>query len=952
MINTVTFLVFHFIGGELTPAKVFSTIVFLNVLKLSITMFIPKAFQLVSECQVSVDRLEDFFSLPDVSIGSSPEEQNIIFQEEENKNTVLVLKNASFSWNTVDSECILTDLNLKFSKRQLSIICGTVGAGKSSLLHAILGDMVLKRGAFATKAKKIAYVSQQPWILSGTIKENILFGQPFDAERLSKSIRAASLDRDITLFKNGLDTFIGERGVTLSGGQRARVSLARAVYADADLYLLDDPLSAVDTKVGRSIFEQCIKGVLKEKTILLVTHQLQFLSGADQVIVVEHGSNAQVGSFSAILDSGSPFSNQVRKFSEQVVEQDSIEEEQVSSDLEVNEGKNSNFKREEMFQGGVSLSTYVRYFREGASITTLIMLVFLLFFSQTVNVLADFWLARWSIATDQSPSYWPIVLGVLGLATLIFSIVRAIVFFAICFYSSSNSFHQMLKSVFSSPMVFFQSNPHGRIMNRFSKDINLMDETLPQISFDLVQCTVLTLAVFVVAAIIVPYTLILSPFLVYGFFKLRSFYMETTRQVKRIEAITRSPVYTAIPATLEGLSVIRAFKADQRFQNEFYAFQDENTRMFFAFMSAGRWLGMRLDGFVAFLISLIIFVVLPCRDYLGLNPALIGLLITYLIQMTGTLQWAVRQSSEVENLMVSTERVLEYTDLPSEGGPLNDSKQIDIPSDWPSKGKVELSNMTLAYPDFQNPGTFGDPVLKGLNVLFEPGKKVGIVGRTGAGKSSMLQALFRLVEPKPSGSILIDSVDTSALSLSTLRSRISIIPQEPFCFKGTLRFNLDPFEKFPDQSLWNVLEAVELKSTVEGIAEKLEADVAENGSNWSVGERQLICLARAILRNSKLLVMDEPTSSIDLKTDQLIQKSIRSLFSDATILTIAHRLNSVIDYDMILVLDAGQVVEYGSPSELIDKPLSDANSWFSRMVEEMGPAARKGLRELIEKKFN
>lgn len=791
------------------------------------------------------------------------------------------------------------------------MICGSVGSGKSSFLHAILGDMVLTSGHCRVNAKKIAYVPQTPWILSGTIRDNILFGLAYDDSKFNKAIHAASLEKDFQLFPKGALTFIGERGITLSGGkqsrkcisidfhafhcilgQRARVSLARAIYSDAELLLLDDPLSAVDTKVARFLFEKCISTVLKGKTVLLVTHQLQFLSGADQILVFDQGRVIQSGSYAEIIESGSEFANSVRLYSKQQESEQNLSEnisptDNISSPL-AGEQDQEEFKREEVVKGSVTLSTYYRYFREGISMIFVIFLPVVLFSSQTFSVLTDFWLANWSAQTDQSSSTYALVLFLLALATFVFSVTRAIIFFAISFQSSKNSFKKMLDRVFHAPSVFFQSNPNGRIMNRFSKDINLMDETLPSVFFDFVQCSILTLAVFIVAAIIMPFALVLFPFVAYLLVKLRNYYMATSRQIKRIEATSRSPVYSTIPSTLEGLSVIRAFNAKDRFNKEFFSHQDNNTRMFFGFITSGRWLGMRLDGLVAILSAIIIFAVLLLRDSLNISPSSVGLLISYLIQMTGTLQWTVRQSSEVENLMVSVERILEYTELDAEEKE-NASLKGNVPSNWPSNGQIEIEDLSLCYPDFQKPGFYGEPVIKHLTIKLDAGTKVGIVGRTGAGKSSLLQALFRLVEPTPKGSIRIDGLSTSDLPLETLRSRISIIPQEPFCFKGTLRFNLDPFHFYSDEELWKALEATELKETVMKSAVKLEAPVDENGSNWSIGERQLICLTRAILRNSLLLVSDEATSSVDLKTDKLIQDSIRTLFKKSTVLTIAHR---------------------------------------------------------------
>jgi ATP-binding cassette subfamily C (CFTR/MRP) protein 4 len=376
--------------------------------------------------------------------------------------------------------------------------------------------------------------------------------------------------------------------------------------------------------------------------------------------------------------------------------------------------------------------------------------------------------------------------------------------------------------------------------------------------------------------------------------------------------------------------------------DSFNSDQNENTRIVFAFLSVSRWLGFRLDMLAAILVTLVSFVCVLLRFNLGVTAGTLGLLLTYLLNLTGLLQWAVRQSTELENLMVSTERVFEYADLEPEAAMTTETKP---PEDWPSGGKLSIKNMSLTYPNLKNPDVVLAPILNDINIEIEAGTKVGIVGRTGAGKSSILQSLFRIVEPTPK-SIEIDGIITSEIGLHDLRSRLSIVPQEPFCFKGTLRFNLDPFNQYTDDELWKVLEAVELKQTIIDFPCKLESLVAENGSNWSFGERQLICLARASLRNTKLIVLDEASSSIDIRTDKLIQKAIRAeggLFANSTVLTIAHRLNTIIDYDNILVLDAGKVVEFGPPSDLLRKSTDDPSAWFARMVQEMGHDAQENL---------
>jgi ATP-binding cassette subfamily C (CFTR/MRP) protein 4 len=378
------------------------------------------------------------------------------------------------------------------------------------------------------------------------------------------------------------------------------------------------------------------------------------------------------------------------------------------------------------------------------------------------------------------------------------------------------------------------------------------------------------------------------------------------------------------------LNVIRAFNAEDRFASNLFHSQNENTKIFFSFLTCGRWLGVRLDFLAFSLLVIMAPISVALKGQNGLTGGLVGLILTFLLENIGLGQWCVRQSAEVENQMVAAERLQEYIQLTPEAPEVTD---IRPSADWPSSGKIMIKQMNLTYPRSQ------EPVLRNINVEISGGEKVGIVGRTGAGKSSLLQGLFRLVEPDPKGCIIIDNLDISSLGLLDLRSKIAIIPQEPFCFKGTLRFNLDPFETFTDDELWKALSIVELQPLVSRMPARLDAIVEENGSNWSVGERQLICLARAVLRNSKVLIMDEATSNVDIKTDACIQKAIRDdqtgVFSKCTVITIAHRLNTIIDYDKILVLEKGEVVEYGPPWELVKKPIEQSDAWFARLISEL-----------------
>ncbi|KAJ3208336.1 Multidrug resistance-associated protein 4 [Dinochytrium kinnereticum] len=1032
ILEIFAFGAYFFMGGVLTPSKVFTTISLLSTVRLNMGSRFPKVLQFIAEALVSFRRIQNFLSLPEISQSQDPAIETAVLRDSGDGKAMVFMKGCSFRWGggsaisvedalesggkirrekegeagaEQERKIVLQDLDVLLRDGELTAVVGTVGAGKSSFLNAILGEMeqttTTPDPQMALRTRNIAYASQTPWILSDTIRNNILFGRPYRADWFATVIEACALERDVKLFSEGVETVVGERGVTLSGGQKARVALARAVYAEAELYLLDDPLSAVDAKVGRHIFDKCINGLLRNKCRVLVTHQLQYVIDCNSVILLDNGKMpTPLGSFKSVMTStSSDFTAVMREHAnrpedlgetvddglkakkkvEKFEKKDSLNEKSPDEEEEEQQPeKHREIKKEEAAQGDVPLSLYRDYFRSGAfSRMTLPILVVAIVLGQALLVVTDYWLGRWaSVSAEQQKEVgYPAGFFSLAVATVGVSMARAVMFFMVCVKASRVLSRKMLMSVFSAPLQFFVENPSGRVMNRMSTDLNRMDESLPWTFFDFIQCLFLVIGTLAVAVVVIPYVLLLVPVIGVFFWYLRKNYLQASRQVKREEAITRSPVYSNIPATLEGLSIVRAFGAETRFLTRFSELQNSNTRIAVCFLSAVRWLGLRLDLISALFLIVVAFlsVVVKNRPGLNLSASTVGLVLSYALQLMGLLQWCFRQSAEVENLMTATERVIEYTDLPTEFKPLpptNPPLTIDAtpqvsttslvrkkpstaailledmargtaPDGWPSTGEVEIRGLTMTYPNAER------NALDGVSVRIPAGSRVGIVGRTGAGKSSLLQALFRLVEH--SGLILIDGIDTTSLTLTELRSKISIIPQDPFCFRGTLRFNLDPFKKFTDAELWYVLEKVRLKPVVEALSEKLDAPVTENGSNWSVGERQLICLARAILRSSKLFVMDEATSAIDLSTDAFLASVLRAEegpFANATILTIAHRLNTIIDYDYVMVMDEGKLVEFGRPHDLLSKPSGDSNSWFSSMVSEMASDAQNLLREI------
>uniref|UniRef100_A0A674EFY5 Cystic fibrosis transmembrane conductance regulator n=1 Tax=Salmo trutta TaxID=8032 RepID=A0A674EFY5_SALTR len=760
----ITFTVYVLLGNTISASRVFVAVSLYSAVRLTVTLFFPSAVEKLSETLISVRRIK-------------------------------VLKSHSFIIN--QDAPSLQNLSLTVKSEQLVAVIGPVGAGKSSLLSTILGELPHDKGVLKVKGQ-LTYASQQPWVFPGTIRSNILFGKELHPQKYEKVLRACALKR---LLPDGDLTLIGDRGATLSGGQKARVNLARAVYQDADIYLLDDPLSAVDAEVGRHLFEQCICGILKNKPRILVTHQLQYLQSADQILVLKE-------------------------------------------------------------------------------------------------------VCSWQ--------------GLTG-ATLIFGFARSLLMFNVLVKAAQSLHNRMFNSILRTPVRFFDINPIGRVLNRFSKDIGQLDAALPWTFVDFIQIFLQIIGVIAVAASVIPWILIPLVPLVIVFLFLRRYFLQTSRDVKRLESTTRSPVFSHLSSSLQGLWTIRAFRAEERFQNTFDAYQDLHSESWFLFLVTSRWFAVRLDGMCAVFVTITAFGCLLLRDQVEAGS--VGLALSYAVTLMGMFQWGVRQSAEVENMMTSVERVVEYTELESEA-PWETQKRP--PPEWPSQGLITFDRVNFSY------SSDGPVVLKDMKAMFRPKEKVGIVGRTGAGKSSLVSALFRLAEPE--GRIYIDGVLTSEIGLHDLRQKMSIIPQDPVLFTGTMRKNLDPFSQHSDEDLWNALQEVQLKSVVEELPNKMETVLAESGSNFSVGQRQLVCLARAVLRKNRILIIDEATANVDPRTDELIQKTIRDKFRECTVLTIAHRLNTIIDSDRILVLDAGQIHAYDEPYTLLQNP----DGIFFKMVQQTG----------------
>ncbi|XP_014446420.1 multidrug resistance-associated protein 4 [Tupaia chinensis] len=959
----VTFTTYVLLGNVITASRVFVAVTLYGAVRLTVTLFFPSAIERVSESVVSIRRIKNFLLLDEIP-------QHNPQLPSDGKMIVNVQDFTGF-WDKASETPTLQGLSFTVRPGELLAVIGPVGAGKSSLLSAVLRELPPSQG-LVTVHGRMAYVSQQPWVFSGTVRSNILFGKKYEKERYEKVIKACALKKDLQLLEDGDLTVIGDRGATLSGGQKARVNLARAVYQDADIYLLDDPLSAVDAEVSRHLFELCICQTLHDKITILVTHQLQYLKAASQILILKDGEMVQKGTYTEFLKSGVDFGSLLKKENEEseqptvpgtptlrnrTFSESSVWSQQSSRpslkdgapDGQETENVQVTQSEESRSEGKVGFKAYRNYFTAGAHWFVIIFLILLNTAAQVAYVLQDWWLSYWANeqsalnvtvngkgnATEKLDLSW--YLGIysgLTVATVLFGIARSLLVFYVLVNSSQTLHNKMFESILKAPVLFFDRNPIGRILNRFSKDIGHMDDLLPLTFLDFIQTFLQVVGVVAVAAAVIPWIIIPLVPLGIMFFVLRRYFLETSRDVKRLESTTRSPVFSHLSSSLQGLWTIRAYKAEERFQELFDAHQDLHSEAWFLFLTTSRWFAVRLDAICAIFVIVVAFGSLILAK--TLDAGQVGLALSYALTLMGMFQWSVRQSAEVENMMISVERVIEYTNLEKEA-PWEYQKRP--PPAWPQEGVIVFDNVNFMY------SLDGPLVLKHLTALIKSREKVGIVGRTGAGKSSLIAALFRLSEPQ--GKIWIDKILTTEIGLHDLRKKMSIIPQEPVLFTGTMRKNLDPFNEHTDEELWNALKEVQLKEAIEDLPGKMDTELAESGSNFSVGQRQLVCLARAILRKNRILIIDEATANVDPRTDELIQKKIREKFAQCTVLTIAHRLNTIIDSDKIMVLDSGRLKEYDEPYVL----LQNKESLFYKMVQQLGKAEAAALTETAKQVY-
>uniref|UniRef100_A0A8C3D3J2 Multidrug resistance-associated protein 1 n=1 Tax=Cairina moschata TaxID=8855 RepID=A0A8C3D3J2_CAIMO len=870
-------------NNVLDAQKAFVSLALFNILRFPLNM-LPMVISSIVEASVSLKRLRVFLS-----------------HEELDPDSIIRprLNYVHFNFS----------INFTVPEGSLIAVVGQVGCGKSSLLSALLGEMDKKEGHVVVKGS-VAYVPQQAWVQNATLKENIIFGREMNESRYKRVIEACALLPDIEILPTGDRTEIGEKGVNLSGGQKQRVSLARAVYCNADVYLFDDPLSAVDAHVGKHIFEKVIgpKGILKNKTRVLVTHAVNYLPQMDTILVMSDGEISEMGSYQELLKQDGAFAEFLRTYAnaEQSMENSgklqtlglyfprlkiSIFNRQLSNsstysretgksqhqsstaELQKPLAEKNSWKLTEADTaktGRVKATVYWDYMK-AIGLFISFLSIFLFMCNHVASLASNYWLSLWTDdpVINGTQQYTNVRLGVYGALGISQGLPGLpIVLLAGGIFASRHLHLNLLHNVLRSPMSFFERTPSGNLVNRFSKEIDTIDSTIPPIikmfmgsTFNVIGACIIILLATPIAAVIIP------PLgLVYLF--VQRFYVATSRQLKRLESVSRSPVYSHFNETLLGVSVIRAFEEQKRFIKQNDMKVDENQKAYYPSIVANRWLAVRLEYVGNCIVLFAALFAVIARN--KLSPGLVGLSVSYSLQVILLLNKKIRMSSELETNIVAVERVKEYAEMEKEAE--WSIEQTAPASTWPEEGKVEFRGYGLRYREDL------DLVLKNINVTINGGEKIGIVGRTGAGKSSLTLGLFRINEAAE-GEIIIDGINIAKIGLHDLRFKITIIPQDPILFSGSLRMNLDPFDQHSDEDIWRSLELAHLKNFVSALPDKLNHECAEGGENLRYIKETLVCLARALLRKSKILVLDEATAAVDLETDNLIQSTINNSVS-------------------------------------------------------------------------
>ncbi|TMW67960.1 hypothetical protein Poli38472_007632 [Pythium oligandrum] len=947
---------------ELTPAIVFTSLSLFQMIQAPLRNF-PSVFTRLIQSKIALERVAKFLDMSEINSDNIISIEDASADEYIKKNVIVSVENATFGWD--ESSMVLRDVNLEIKPGEFYVVHGTVGCGKSSLCSALLGEMIKKSGQVYVGGT-VAYCSQQAWIQNMTVRENILFGKPYDRKKYEKVLDACALTKDLASLASGDQTEIGERGVNVSGGQKARIALARACYSDASIYILDSPLSAVDAIVQNEIFNKCLLGLLRHKTIILVTHNPEIIASeyiTHTVTIDETGKLVETRKIQTrpVYDSAvTPLAAHAyvkRTFeNEPDVESPGTMDEPTNEDtVEVlqelalaspfKEDKAKSFgdteaeskeavrliAEEKRSEGRVGWHVFQAYYNAigGLPVVTIILLSQVLW--QVLQIASDFWLGSWSNdstaeASDVASTEYRLgVYSALGLASALMVAVRTLTLAYFSLRAAKNLFDRMTNALMHAPMRFFDVNPIGRILTRYGSDVSTVDTSISLTFSTLLSRLFSVGASAITAAVVIQWKGLLLIPVVYLYYQIGAFYNQPARELQRLLQTARASPLNHLSESLDGAPVLRAFGSDQvtRFVAKNFERVDNAHKIWYAKLCVSQWFSLRIQ----LLGSLLVLVVTSSLVLLHneLSPAVIGIAFSYALKVSQNLESIVQSLTRIETIMVSPERLQEYIEIPQEASHRIPSMDPPKTAHWPNEGSIEFDQVSFRYKE-------GDRlVLQNMSLKIEGGEKIGIVGRTGAGKSSLTMALFRINE-LASGSVSIDGVNVSTIGLKTLREKLSIIPQNPVLFKGTLRSYLDPFGEFSDDELWSCIRKVGLGDRISNEEKKLECPVEENGENFSVGERQMLCMARALSRHSRIVIFDEATAAIDHETDQKLQRVIREAFEQSTVLTIAHRLDTILDADRILVLEGGRVVEFASPAELVKK----GSGHFFELMQEGG----------------
>ncbi|ORY91324.1 P-loop containing nucleoside triphosphate hydrolase protein [Syncephalastrum racemosum] len=1000
-------------GNDLTAATAFTSIAIFNELRFALNA-LPETFIEFLQALISVRRIQLYLEqdeiVPPPPMNTS-EEVRVGFN------------NATVTWSApVDSSSessssettqlgssdvfTIRDINLQFPNNELSLICGATGSGKSLLLLSLLGETVVTKGSVSCPRAPIvedvsadygapqeipeenwildhalAYVSQTAWLQNASIRDNILFGLPYVEKRYKDTLVACALHKDLSYLDDGDMTEIGEKGITLSGGQKARVALARAVYSRAKNVLMDDVLSAVDAHTAKHLYEKCLLGpLMRDRTRVLITHHVKLcLNGTAFVVHVQGGRIEHVGTPAALRQTGELAEILDNEKEQEETDKDDIpvdEVEEATEEAESAKPDQQNKKPKALVEeetravGKVKLRLYKMYLTLAGKWFFWAVIILFVFGSRGLDIAESWWIKKWTqanaangaaVSSLSASSHEPMAYSFLGymqapsatmnvlekqgsgdlwfylgvymlitVTNIIIGTGRFAALYVGVLRASRSLYAQLLHRVFRAPLRFFDTTPVGRILNRFSKDFETVDSTVPNDFMNFIVMLLTAVSNVITVSAVLP--IFIGPMIIIAGVNIAAgmMFVSTSRELKRIDSVSRSPLFSHFSETIVGVATIRAFGVTRQFLQEMLKRVDTNARPFYYVWVANRWVSMRFSLLGAAINVFAGLLILASLDHLDASAA--GFCLSFILMFSENLFWCIRRYTSMEMSFNAVERVVEFMEMDQEAPAVT---ELRPPSDWPTEGRIQVQDLEVRYaPDL-------DPVLKGLTFEIKPQEKVGVVGRTGSGKSTMALSFFRFVEATR-GSIVIDNLDIKDMGTEDLRSSLTIIPQDPTLFSGTLRSNMDPFEQFSDDDIFVALRRVhllpsgddfeEMEGVNANVFRDLETNVSEGGKNFSQGQRQLLCLARALLKRSRIVLMDEATASVDFVTDKAIQKTIASEFADCTILCIAHRLHTVIEYDRILVLDQGNILEFASPLELIQ----DTNSAFYKMCRKSG----------------